>query len=78
MLQVQIYQAKELPAADAQGASDPFAVVRCGRNQARTQVCKATTSPAWFREIFLEAGGINDNKSTRSTLNILILLRASA
>ena len=34
MLQCQIYQAKELPSADAQGASDPFAVVRCGRNQA--------------------------------------------
>jgi hypothetical protein len=40
--------------ADAQGASDPFAVVRCGRNQAQTHVCKATTSPAWFRELFLE------------------------
>jgi len=36
MLQCQLYQAKSLPAADAQGASDPFAVVRCGRNQAHT------------------------------------------
>ena len=54
MLQVQLYQAKDLPAADAQGSSDPFAVIRCGRNQAKTSVKKSTTSPAWFQEIFMQ------------------------
>ena len=51
MLTVQVYQAKDLPAADAQGSSDPFAVVRCGRAQAKTHVCHATTSPGWFKEM---------------------------
>ena len=54
MLQVHLYQAKDLPAADSQGSSDPYAVVRCGRNQAKTQVCKSTTSPGWFREVLME------------------------
>jgi hypothetical protein len=54
MLQVQVYQAKDLPAADAQGSSDPFAVVRCGRAQAKTQVCHATTSPGWFKEMLMQ------------------------
>ena len=54
MLQVQLYQAKDLPAADAQGSSDPFAVIRCGRNQAKTSVKKSTTAPAWFQEIFMQ------------------------
>ena len=54
MLQAQVYQAKNLPAGDAQGASDPFAVIRCGRSKAETHVCKATTNPAWFREMLME------------------------
>ena len=54
MLTVQVYQAKDLPAADAQGSSDPFAVVRCGRAQAKTHVCHATTSPGWFKEILMQ------------------------
>ena len=54
MLQVQVYQAKDLPAADAQGSSDPFAVVRCGRTQAKTHVCHATTSPGWFKEMLMQ------------------------
>ena len=54
MLTVQVYQAKDLPAADAQGSSDPFAVVRCGRVQAKTHVCHATTSPGWFKEMIMQ------------------------
>ena len=54
MLTVQVYQAKDLPAADAQGSSDPFAVVRCGRAQAKTHVCHATTSPGWFKEMIMQ------------------------
>ena len=54
MLTVQVYQAKDLPAADAQGSSDPFAVVRCGRAQAKTHVCQATSNPGWFKEMLMQ------------------------
>ena len=53
MLKVQLYQARGLPSSDADGASDPFAVVRCGRNQAKTQIIQTTTSPAWFKEMLM-------------------------
>ena len=53
-LRVFLYQAIGIPASDATGASDPFCVVRCGRSSSRTQVCAATTSPAWFAEVVLE------------------------
>ncbi len=53
-LRVYVYQAQGIPVADADGGSDPFVVVRCGRSVSRTQVCGGTTSPAWFAEVPLE------------------------
>ena len=53
MLRMQLFQARDLPAADAHGSSDPFAVLRVGRSIAETQVVKSTTSPSWFRELFV-------------------------
>jgi hypothetical protein len=53
-LRVYIYQAHDLPVADADGGADPFVVVRCGTAVSRTQVCAATTSPAWFAEVPLD------------------------
>ena len=54
MLHVEAYQAVNLPAADPNGASDPFAVVRCGRAVIQTQTMKSTVSPSWFRDLFVE------------------------
>lgn len=54
MLRMELYQARNLPAADAHGSSDPFAVLRVGRNVVETQVVKSTTSPSWFREMFVQ------------------------
>lgn len=53
-LRVFIYQAVNIPATDSTGSSDPFCVVRCGKTCARTQVCAATSSPAWFVEVVLD------------------------
>ena len=53
MLHVEAYQAVNLPAADPNGASDPFAVVRCGRAVIQTQTMKSTVSPSWFRDFHL-------------------------
>ena len=53
-LRVYIYQAQGIPVADADGGSDPFCLVRCGRSVSKTQVCAGTTSPAWFAEVPLE------------------------
>ena len=54
MLRMELYQARDLPAADAHGSSDPFAVLRVGRNIAETNVVTSTTSPSWFRELFVQ------------------------
>ena len=54
MLHVEAYQAMNLPAADPNGASDPVAVVRCGRAVVQTQTLKSTVSPSWFRDLFVE------------------------
>ena len=54
MLRMELYQARDLPAADAHGSSDPFAVLRVGRNIAETNVVNSTTSPSWFRELFVQ------------------------
>ena len=54
MLRMELYQARDLPAADAHGSSDPFAVLRVGRNIAETHVVNSTTSPSWFREMFVQ------------------------
>ena len=54
MLHVEAYQAVNLPAADPNGASDPVAVVRCGRAVIQTQTMKSTVSPSWFRDLFVE------------------------
>jgi len=53
-LRVYVYQAAGLPVADADGGADPFVVVRFGKKVSRTQVCAATTSPAWFAEVPLD------------------------
>ena len=39
---------KELPAGDANAASDPFAVVRLGRFSTKTKVIKGTCFPLWL------------------------------
>ena len=54
LLRMELYQARDLPAADAHGSSDPFAVLRVGRNVAETHVVRSTTSPSWFRELFVQ------------------------
>ena len=36
------------------GASLSAVVVRCGRAQAKTHVCHATTSPGWFKEMIMQ------------------------
>ena len=54
MLRMELYQARDLPAADAHGSSDPFAVLRVGRNIVETHVRHATTSPSWFKELFVK------------------------
>mmetsp|Transcript_22852 Transcript_22852/g.74422 ORF Transcript_22852/g.74422 Transcript_22852/m.74422 type:complete len:1705 (+) Transcript_22852:146-5260(+) len=50
-LRVMVYQARNLPSSDIEGGSDPYCIVRVGRQVAQTQVCENTTTPGWFAEL---------------------------
>ncbi|KAH7819075.1 putative myoferlin-like protein [Monocercomonoides exilis] len=48
-----LYQAKELPAADATGTSDPFVLVTYGGRQAKTRVVQKSLYPVWYQTLCL-------------------------
>lgn len=43
-----VYQAKGLRAADETGLSDPYLIIRCGKESRKTRVIPETTSPMWY------------------------------
>jgi Ca2+-dependent lipid-binding protein len=45
-------KAQGLLAADRGGTSDPFAVLRCGSEEFKTEVIKKTLDPVWTRNSF--------------------------
>jgi Ca2+-dependent lipid-binding protein len=49
-LRVTIAEARELPAADRGGTSDPFVKLKVGRHQAKTEIIKKTLDPVWDAE----------------------------
>lgn len=47
ILQVDVVQAKELPARDSNGTSDPYITVRMNKQKAKTSVRACTLTPVW-------------------------------
>jgi hypothetical protein len=50
-----VEQARNLSAADSNGSSDPYVVVRYGGTIAKTAVRPVTTNPIWFQTLVLTA-----------------------
>jgi Ca2+-dependent lipid-binding protein len=50
-LRAHIYQGRELPAADDNGVSDPFCVVRVGKYSLKTKIIKKTVYPLWYETL---------------------------
>ena len=48
-------QARNLPAADSNGASDPYVVARFGGSVAKTSIRPTTTNPIWDQTLKLHA-----------------------
>lgn len=46
--QIHVYQARNLPAADASGSIDPYVVVKFMGHEAKTTVKKQTKNPSWY------------------------------
>jgi len=47
ILEVKLYGAKKLPSADFNGTSDPYVVLRCGKQEVRSSVVDKSLSPFW-------------------------------
>lgn len=53
-LRTHLYQARNLPAADSNGLSDPYALVRISGAQVKSAVIKETLNPTWYTTVVLE------------------------
>eukprot|EP00656_Telonema_subtile_P053724 TRINITY_DN7845_c0_g2_i4.p1 TRINITY_DN7845_c0_g2~~TRINITY_DN7845_c0_g2_i4.p1 ORF type:complete len:1170 (+),score=289.91 TRINITY_DN7845_c0_g2_i4:179-3688(+) len=54
LLRAHIYQGKELPAADAEGTSDAFCIMRMAGVKGQTKTIYCTCFPRWYETIELE------------------------
>ena len=48
-------QARNLPAADSNGSSDPYVVARFGGSVGKTSIRPVTTNPIWYQTLKLHA-----------------------
>eukprot|EP00740_Mantoniella_antarctica_P002132 CAMPEP_0181355426 /NCGR_PEP_ID=MMETSP1106-20121128/3892_1 /TAXON_ID=81844 /ORGANISM="Mantoniella antarctica, Strain SL-175" /LENGTH=1101 /DNA_ID=CAMNT_0023468163 /DNA_START=126 /DNA_END=3432 /DNA_ORIENTATION=- len=56
ILQVDVVQAKDLPARDSNGASDPYIIVCVNNQKAKTAVRAATLTPVWEHRMIFRLG----------------------
>ncbi|KAL5224800.1 hypothetical protein ABZP36_011439 [Zizania latifolia] len=59
-LLVHVIEARNLPAMDANGLSDPYAKLQLGRQRAKTKVTTKTLSPSWDEEFAFRVGDLKD------------------
>eukprot|EP00741_Cyanophora_paradoxa_P022431 tig00021489_g21657.t1 len=53
-IRAHIFQGRQLPAADDNGASDPYCVVRINGKEGRTKRKDVTTDPNWYETVILK------------------------
>lgn len=53
-LRAHIYQCRNLPAADANGLSDPYLKVKIAGNMVKTEVIQETLNPTWYTTLTTE------------------------
>lgn len=60
MLQVDVVQAKDLPARDSNGTSDPYITVRLNKQKAKTSVRACTLTPVWEHRMIFRVRSTNE------------------
>ena len=53
LLHLRVIKAKDLPAADRAGTSDPFVQVAVAKHKVRTKTIKKTLNPEWLQDYTL-------------------------
>lgn len=60
-LVVRIIEARNLPAMDLNGSSDPYVRLQLGRSRFRTKVVKKTLNPAWGEEFSFRVDDLSED-----------------
>eukprot|EP00741_Cyanophora_paradoxa_P024855 tig00000310_g23996.t1 len=71
-LRAHIFMGRNLPSADPEGNADPFIILRCGGQMAKTTVKKGTLYPIWYETLILHVS-LPEDKTAASDLNMTIL-----
>ncbi|KAA6387445.1 MAG: hypothetical protein EZS28_017028 [Streblomastix strix] len=66
-----IYQARNLPAADDEGTSDPYVVISYGGQKAKTKTIEKTLFPCWYETLTLDVD-IPDDATIAAPLIVMI------
>ncbi|XP_031491799.1 C2 and GRAM domain-containing protein At1g03370 isoform X1 [Nymphaea colorata] len=59
-LAVRVIEARDLPAKDFNGFSDPYAKLQLGRHRCRTKVVKRNLNPSWKEEFSFKVDDLNE------------------
>lgn len=59
-LQVRVIEARNLPAMDLNGFSDPYVRLQLGKNRSRTKVVKKCLNPTWGEEFSFRVEDLNE------------------
>ena len=57
-----VFQCRQLPAADSDGKSDPYVKVYCCGVMAQTEVKENTLNPMWYKTLNLEVEGVGSDE----------------
>lgn len=66
-LVVHVIEARNLPAAEAQGQGDPYAKLQLGRQRAKTKVIRKSANPVWDEEFAFRVGDLKEELLIRVT-----------
>lgn len=59
-LVVRVIEARDLPAMDLNGLSDPYVRLQLGKHRTRTKVVKKCLTPSWGEEFSFRVGDLNE------------------
>lgn len=62
-----VIEARNLPAAEAQGLGDPYAKLQLGRQRAKTKVIRKSANPVWDEEFAFRVGDLKEELLIRIT-----------
>lgn len=55
-----VIEARNLPAMDLNGLSDPYVKLQLGKHRAKTKVVKKNLNPVWDEEFIFRVGDLNE------------------